>query len=81
MVATGINADGYREILGIHTATSESHAGWLSFFRDLTARGLTSRRPGRAGHLRRPHRPSRGHRRRPCRALPGSGAAPTTRPT
>jgi transposase-like protein len=45
MVATGINADGYREILGIHTATTESHAGWLSFFRDLTARGLTSGGP------------------------------------
>ena len=41
MVATGINADGYREILGTHTATTESHAGWLAFFRDLTARGLT----------------------------------------
>jgi len=45
MVATGINADGYREILGVHTATTESHAGWLSFFRDLTARGLTSAGP------------------------------------
>jgi len=40
MVATGVNADGYREVLGIHTATTESGAGWLSFFRDLTARGL-----------------------------------------
>jgi putative transposase len=40
MVATGVNADGYREILGIHTATTESGAGWLAFFRDLTARGL-----------------------------------------
>ncbi|HEY9266769.1 MAG TPA: IS256 family transposase [Mycobacterium sp.] len=40
MVATGVNADGYREVLGIHTATTESSAGWLSFFRDLTARGL-----------------------------------------
>ena len=40
MVATGVNADGYREVLGIHTATTESAAGWLSFFRDLTARGL-----------------------------------------
>ena len=45
MVATGINADGYREILGTHTATTESHAGWLAFFRDLTARGLTSGGP------------------------------------
>jgi transposase-like protein len=41
MVATGVNADGYREVLGIHTATTESSAGWLGFFRDLTARGLT----------------------------------------
>jgi putative transposase len=41
MVATGVNADGYREVLGIHTATTESGAGWLAFFRDLTARGLT----------------------------------------
>ena len=41
MVATGINADGYREILGIHTATTESGAGWLTFFRDLVARGLS----------------------------------------
>jgi Transposase and inactivated derivatives len=41
MVATGVNADGYREILGIHTATTESGAGWLAFFRDLVARGLS----------------------------------------
>ncbi|MDN5764578.1 MAG: IS256 family transposase, partial [Humibacillus sp.] len=41
MVATGVNADGYREVLGIHTTTTESSAGWLSFFRDLSARGLS----------------------------------------
>ena len=41
MVATGVNADGYREVLGIHPATTESGSGWLSFFRDLTARGLS----------------------------------------
>ncbi len=41
MVATGVNAEGYREILGIHTATTESATGWLAFFRDLNARGLT----------------------------------------
>jgi putative transposase len=45
LVATGINADGYREILGVHTATSETAAGWLTFFRDLVARGLTSAGP------------------------------------
>ena len=41
MVATGVNAEGYREVLGINTATAESGAGWLGFFRDLVARGLT----------------------------------------
>jgi putative transposase len=41
MVATGVNAEGYREVLGINTATVESGAGWLAFFRDLVARGLT----------------------------------------
>jgi putative transposase len=41
LVATGVNADGHREILGIHVTTSEDGAGWLAFFRDLIARGLS----------------------------------------
>ena len=41
MVATGVNADGHREILGIDVSTAEDGAGWLTFLRDLTARGLT----------------------------------------
>jgi putative transposase len=41
LVATGVNADGHREILGLHVTTSEDGAGWLAFFRDLVARGLT----------------------------------------
>ena len=41
LVATGVNADGHREILGIQVTTSEDGAGWLGFFRDLSARGLT----------------------------------------
>ena len=40
MVATGVNADGFREILGVGTSTSESGAGWNTFFKDLVARGL-----------------------------------------
>jgi putative transposase len=40
MVATGVNNDGYREILGVATSTSESGAGWNTFFKDLVARGL-----------------------------------------
>ena len=41
LVATGVNNDGHREILGLQVTTSEDGAGWLGFFRDLVARGLT----------------------------------------
>jgi putative transposase len=41
LVATGVNADGHREILGIQVTTGETGAGWLTFFRDLVARGLS----------------------------------------
>jgi transposase-like protein len=41
LVATGVNTDGHREILGVQVTTSEDGAGWLAFFRDLTARGLS----------------------------------------
>jgi transposase-like protein len=41
LVATGVNADGHREVLGVQVTSSEDGAGWLAFFRDLTARGLT----------------------------------------
>jgi putative transposase len=41
LVATGVNAEGYREILGLQVSTGEDGAGWLGFFRDLTARGLS----------------------------------------
>src|SRR5690349_3793419 len=40
-VATGVNADGYREILGLQVNSTEDAAGWLTFFRDLVARGLS----------------------------------------
>ena len=41
LLAVGINADGHREILGLHVTSAEDGAGWLGFFRDLTARGLS----------------------------------------
>ena len=41
LLATGVNAEGYREILGLHVTTGEDGAGWLAFFRDLAARGLS----------------------------------------
>lgn len=40
LVATGVNADGHREILGVQVTSAEDGAGWLGFFRDLLARGL-----------------------------------------
>jgi putative transposase len=41
LIATGVNADGKREILGIEVASSEDGAGWLAFLRGLVARGLS----------------------------------------
>src|SRR3954453_19973448 len=41
LVATGVNADGRREILGLQVTSAEDGAGWLAFFRELTARGLS----------------------------------------
>lgn len=35
-----MNAEGYRELLGMQVSTSESVASWTGFFRDLKARGL-----------------------------------------
>ncbi|MGP9747470.1 IS256 family transposase [Brachybacterium sp. AOP29-B2-41] len=40
LVATGVNGDGHREVLGMRVATSETGAAWSSFFADLVARGL-----------------------------------------
>jgi transposase-like protein len=41
VIATGVNSDGYREILGLDLVTSEDGAGWLAFLRGLVARGLS----------------------------------------
>ncbi|MGV2481064.1 UNVERIFIED_CONTAM: transposase, partial [Salmonella enterica subsp. enterica serovar Weltevreden] len=41
LVATGVNADGHREVLGMQVATAETTMAWNGFFADLVARGLT----------------------------------------
>lgn len=41
LVATGVKADGHREILSLDVCSAESVAGWLTLFRGLNARGLT----------------------------------------
>jgi putative transposase len=40
VVATAVNADGHREILGLAVFTSEDGAAWTNFLRGLEARGL-----------------------------------------
>ena len=40
LVATGINQEGYREILGMELGNSETEESWSKFFKDLKARGL-----------------------------------------
>lgn len=35
LLATGVNADGHREILGLEVTSGEDGAGWLTFFRGL----------------------------------------------
>jgi transposase-like protein len=41
MVATAVNAEGRREILGVETSTEETGAAWTAFLRELVARGLS----------------------------------------
>lgn len=40
VVATGVNGEGKREVLGLDVGTSEDGTFWLSFLRSLVARGL-----------------------------------------
>ena len=39
-LATGINQEGYREILGMELENSETEESWSDFFKDLKTRGL-----------------------------------------
>ena len=41
VVATGVNAEGQREILGMDVGATEDGAFWLAVLRSLTARGLS----------------------------------------
>src|SRR4029078_157335 len=43
--ATGVNAAGYRESLGLDLVTAEDGAAWLAFLRGLVARGLSGVQP------------------------------------
>ena len=63
VVATGVNADGQREILGMDVGASEDGAFWLAFLRSLTARGPQR---GGTGYLRCPPGAEERHRRGLC---------------
>lgn len=52
LLATGVNGDGHREILGLQVSSAEDGGGWLGFFRDLTARGLSGVWPRRRCEVR-----------------------------
>lgn len=76
-LATGVNDDGHREVLGMRVATSETGAAWNSFFADLVARGL-----GESAWSPPTPMPGWSRRSQPTYpAQPGSAAAPTTRRT
>jgi transposase-like protein len=72
VIATGVTADGGREVLGLDVGDSEDGAFWIAFLRSLKAEAGR----GAAGHLRRPHRPQAGHRRGHGRRLLAALSSP-----
>jgi putative transposase len=76
LLATGVNGDGHREILGLDVTSGEDGAGWRS-----SAAWSPAACPGSRWS---PPTPTPGWWPRsapPCPARPGSAAAATTRPT
>jgi putative transposase len=66
VLATAVNRDGHREILGVDLVTTEDGAGWTTFLRGA-GRPRPERRPAR--HQRRPRGPQGRDRRGPARRL------------
>ena len=60
VIATGVNSEGRREVLGLDVITTEDGASWTAFLRSLVARGLSGRG---ARRLRRPQGPEGSHSR------------------
>src|SRR4029450_1411257 len=44
VIATGLRADGHREVLGLDVGDSENETFWTEFLRDLKDRGLAGGR-------------------------------------
>jgi putative transposase len=75
LIATGVNADGCREILCIDVTSSEDGAGWLAFLRGRPGRpGLSGVQPVTSDTTQGWSAPSP----RSCPAPRGSGAGRTT---
>ena len=70
LLATGVNAEGYKEILGLHVTSAEDGAGWLAFFRDLVAAGFPGSRWSPATRTAAWSRPSARRCRAGLAALP-----------
>ncbi len=51
LLATGVNGDGHREVLGMSVATAETGPVWNEFFADLVARGLSPDPPVASGSV------------------------------
>jgi putative transposase len=64
LIAVGVNAEGYREILGLEVTTAEDGAGWLTYLRSPPAAC-----PGSNHHQRRPRRAGVRDRRYPARSV------------
>ena len=77
LIATGINADGYREIPRCGREHRRGRRGWLTFWRSLTARGLSGVKLV-TSDAHAAWSPRSGQR---CPGRPGSAAERTTRPT
>jgi len=75
LVATGVNADGHREILGLQVTSAEDGAGLVEL---LPGPGHPRPDRGGPGHLRCPRRAARGDRRHPALARRGNAAGRTT---
>ena len=74
VVATAVNGEGKREIIGMDVGTSEDGAFWLAFLRSLSARGLSGVELVVSDAIRDSAAPSPQSSAEPA----GNGAAPTS---
>ena len=75
VVATGVTAQGGREVLGVDVGDSEDETFWTAFLRSLQSPRARRCAPG---HLRRPRGTASRDPQEPPRRQSGSGAASTT---